>query len=80
LAFQIADDLLDVSGDEDKMGKRLRKDREQGKATFVTLLGADRARRQAEILVEQANDHLQPFCSAADALRRIACFTVARDR
>ena len=47
LAFQIADDLLDHDGDEARVGKRLRKDDDQGKVTFVTMLGVERARRQA---------------------------------
>ena len=54
LAFQIADDLLDVEGDEAKAGKALRKDEEQGKQTFVTLMGVEQARAQATMLVEQA--------------------------
>ena len=56
LAFQIADDLIDHSGDEAAAGKRTGKDKEAGKATFVSLLGEERARQQAELLVEQAID------------------------
>jgi len=80
LAFQIADDLLDVSGDESQVGKRLRKDREQGKQTFVTLLGAERAQRQATLLVEQAIEHLYCFEGRAQLLAEIAAFAVNRDR
>jgi farnesyl diphosphate synthase len=80
LAFQIADDLLDHDGDETKAGKRLRKDEEQGKATFVTLLGADRARRQAEILVDQAIEHLRAFAGRAQLLEAVAQFAISRDR
>ena len=80
LAFQIADDLLDVAGDPEAVGKRLRKDDAQGKETFVTILGEARARRQAEILVEQAIEHLRPYGAAADLLAAIAEFAVARDR
>jgi farnesyl diphosphate synthase len=54
LAFHIADDLLDVVGDEDKAGKALRKDDAQGKQTFVTLMGAEKARAQARALVDQS--------------------------
>ena len=54
LAFQIADDLLDVDGDQAAVGKRLRKDEGQGKVTFVNVLGEDRARQQAEVFVGQA--------------------------
>ena len=80
LAFQIADDLLDISGDPSSVGKRLRKDEAQGKATFVTLLGEERARRQAEILVEQAVEHLHTFVQAAELLAAIARFAITRDR
>ena len=51
LAFQIADDLLDVEGDEERAGKALRKDEVQGKQTFVTLMGVEQARAQATMLV-----------------------------
>ena len=80
LAFQIADDLLDVEGEEDKAGKRLRKDAEQGKQTFVSLLGQDRARDQAQMLADQACDHLRGFGESADLLRAIVRFAVERDR
>ena len=79
LAFQIADDLLDVEGEEERTGKRVRKDGEAGKETFVSLLGAERARQQADLLVEQAIDHLHSFGEEAELLRDIARFAVARD-
>ncbi|HZG08968.1 MAG TPA: farnesyl diphosphate synthase [Allosphingosinicella sp.] len=79
LAFQIADDLLDEEGEEEKTGKKVGKDRDRGKETFVTLLGRDRARQQAELLVEQAIAHLASFGSEAELLRAIARFSVARD-
>ena len=80
LAFQIADDLLDVTGDQDKAGKALRKDAEQGKQTFVTLMGVDKAREQARALVDQAVAHLANHGSEADTLRALARFIVERDR
>lgn len=79
LAFQIADDLLDHDGDESRVGKKLRKDNDQGKVTFVTMLGVERARRQARLLVEQAVEHLQDFGTDADLLAAIARFAVSRD-
>jgi farnesyl diphosphate synthase len=79
LAFQIADDLLDHEGVEEKAGKRLGKDEDAGKRTFVSLLGAERARRQAEMLVDQATAHLHAFGAEADLLRAIARFAVERD-
>ena len=80
LAFQIADDLLDVEGQVDLTGKAVGKDAGQGKATFVSLLGPDRARQQAEMLVDQAIGHLAGFGSEATLLRTIARYVVERDR
>jgi farnesyl diphosphate synthase len=79
IAFQITDDLLDHQGEEGKMGKRAGKDAAAGKQTFVSLLGPDRARRQAGMLVEQAIVHLAGFGAEADLLRAIARFAVERD-
>jgi len=80
LAFQIADDLLDHEGDETKAGKALRKDADRGKATFVSLMGADQARQQAHALSEQAVGHLASHGEEADLLRALARFVVERDR
>ena len=80
LAFQIADDLLDVEGDEAKAGKALRKDAGQGKATFVTLMGVDKARAQARMLVEQAAGHLASYGADAELLIALARYIVERDR
>jgi farnesyl diphosphate synthase len=80
LAFQIADDLLDAEGDPAIAGKAVRKDAEAGKATFVSLLGVDRARAQARSLVDQAVGHLGNFGSEADLLRDIAAYAIDRDR
>jgi farnesyl diphosphate synthase len=79
LAFQITDDILDVEGEEEKTGKRVGKDGAAGKETFVSLLGVERARQQAAILVDQAIAHLHSFGSEADLLRSIAHFAVERD-
>lgn len=80
LAFQIADDILDTEGDADTAGKRLRKDAEAGKATFVSLLGLDAARERAETLIETACDALEPYGDRAQSLRDAARFVISRDR
>ena len=79
LAFQIADDLLDHAGDEAKAGKALRKDAEAGKQTFVGLLGEERAREQARMLVDQAIAYLGSYGQEADLLRALARYIVERD-
>ena len=79
LAFQIADDLLDEEGSEAKTGKRVGKDRARGKETFVSLLGRERARQQAELLVGQAVAFLDRYGAEADLLREIARFAIDRD-
>lgn len=80
LAFQIADDILDVEGDEALAGKALHKDEAAGKQTFLTLMGLDRAREQAQMLVNQAISHLKGYGGEADLLRAIAEFAVQRNR
>ncbi len=79
LAFQIVDDLLDAEGDAAVVGKKTGKDSGAGKATFVSLMGLDRARHQSRILAQQAVDHLDIFNTAADALRALAWFVVDRE-
>ncbi|MCG8509658.1 MAG: polyprenyl synthetase family protein [Rhodospirillales bacterium] len=78
LAFQIVDDLLDVEGDEEVVGKKTQKDEAAGKATFVSLLGVERARSQADMLADQAARHLEPFKDKADPLKELARFVVER--
>ncbi len=78
LAFQIADDLLDADGNEAQAGKTLRKDQDRRKATFVAMMGTDKARSQAKLLAAQAIEHLAIFQEKADLLRDIARFAVDR--
>ena len=79
LAFQIADDILDVQGDPAKAGKRLGKDQAAGKATFVSLLGLDGAKARAADLIAQAETCLAPYGAKAATLIDAARFVIARE-
>lgn len=79
LAFQIADDILDIEGDAATVGKAVRKDEDAGKATFVSLLGLEGAKRRAQELADQACAALAPYGAAGDTLKDAARFVISRD-
>jgi farnesyl diphosphate synthase len=78
LAFQIADDILDIEGDAALAGKRLNKDADAGKATFVSLLGLAGAKSRARALIDEAQQALQVYGDDAQQLRDAAQFVIAR--
>lgn len=78
LAFQITDDLLDVEGRVEDTGKAVAKDAARGKATFVSILGVERARAQAERLIDQAIGHIAMFGSRAERLAALARYVIER--
>jgi farnesyl diphosphate synthase len=80
LAFQITDDLLDVAGDAVDVGKPVGQDADAGKATFVSIMGVDRARAQAGLLIDQSIQALDIFDESADLLRELAQQLVGRVR
>ena len=78
LAFQVVDDLLDVQGSTEQMGKRTQKDSARGKATYPALLGVEQSRAIARELERRAHRALDNFGASADPLRHLATFVVER--
>ncbi|MBS0203511.1 MAG: polyprenyl synthetase family protein [Planctomycetes bacterium] len=79
LAFQIADDLLDVTGDAAKLGKKVGKDASLGKMTYPGLLGVEASRQKADALIDEACQMLQPLGEQGDKLAALAKFMTRRD-
>jgi geranylgeranyl diphosphate synthase type II len=79
LAFQIADDLLDVTGTQEKLGKGVGKDAGLGKLTYPGLIGIERSRQMANALVDEACHAVAPWGRRAEALQSLARFVLARD-
>lgn len=78
LAFQMTDDVLDAAGSTAETGKSVRKDAENNKPNFVSIMGVDRAKAQAEILANQAKKHLDMFDERADLLRSLSDYAISR--
>lgn len=78
LAFQVADDILDVEGGTNKTGKRAGRDAELQKVTYPAAVGMDKAKRKAQELLDESLAALAPLGAAADPLRGIATFVVER--
>ncbi len=79
LAFQVVDDLLDVSGNESEVGKRVGKDSERGKTTYPAILGIEASHQRAEMLIDQACQAVEVFGKAAEPLRELAQFVRRRN-
>ena len=79
LAFQIADDVLDLQGEEGKMGKGVRKDADRGKLTYPALWGVPESRRKAQQLIQQACAALKPLGGRGRRLEELAHFILERD-
>jgi len=79
LAFQITDDLLDLTGDEEKMGKGVRKDAEHGKLTYPSLIGVEESRQRAQNLIEKACLSISSLGSHGQRLEELAHFILERD-
>ena len=78
LAFQIVDDILDVTGKQEELGKDIGSDLEKGKKTFPSFLGLEESRRRAEEVVGEALDALKGFGRKADPLRELAKYIINR--
>ena len=79
LAFQIADDLLDATGDQIKAGKKLMKDASANKATFVSLMGVDGAKKKAQDLIDEACESIAVYGQRSDTLKQAAKFVISRE-
>ncbi len=80
LAFQVTDDLLDVAGSENNVGKRLGKDHERGKTTYPAVLGVEASRQRADALIDAACAAIESFGEAAAPLRDLAQFVGQRNK
>ena len=80
LAFQIKDDLLDIDGDENKMGKKTKKDSSRGKGTLISFYGKENARKKSQELINNSKNILKPFGSKADRLIQLTNYVISRNK
>ena len=80
LAFQVVDDILDVEGNAETLGKTQGKDSKANKPTYVSLMGLDGAKKESQRLLQAALEALGKFGVSADSLRGLAHYIIARDR
>ena len=80
LAFQISDDILDVEGDSETMGKMAGADKQKGKTTYPSVLGLDESKRIQSALVQEAVQDLKEFGEKAEPLRQIAYYIIERKK
>jgi geranylgeranyl diphosphate synthase type II len=79
LAFQIVDDLLDLTKTSEQLGKTAGKDLASEKVTYPALFGLEQSRKKADKLLQEASKALEPFGTKADVLKRLASFLVERE-
>jgi geranylgeranyl diphosphate synthase type II len=79
LAFQIADDILNIEGEASRLGKKTGSDLSRGKVTYPSLLGIEASKRKAKDLVELAVNDIRSFGPEGDPLREIARFILSRE-
>ncbi len=79
LAFQIRDDLLDIDGDEKKLGKKVNKDSSRGKETLISFYGKEKAKKKSEDLIEESIKLLKHFGKKADKLIDLTNFVILRN-
>jgi geranylgeranyl diphosphate synthase type II len=80
VAFQIADDVLDVTQSSEQLGKTAGKDTAAEKATYPALFGVDESLKRADVLVNKALGSLETFGARAEILKSLACFLVERKK
>ena len=78
LAFQIIDDILDATGKDEKLGKRTKADQSRAKATYPKVLGVEKSKKMATILLNEAKAELKIFCGDSQILKELADYMVKR--